>query len=284
MTNDENKPYNFDRIEKAIKFIIKNFNQQPKLEEIAEHVNMSQYHFQRVFKEWAGVSPKKFLEYLTIQHAKKKLLEDQYSNTKLSQITGLSSPSRVHDLFINVEGMSPGKYKSKGKGLKIYALNYNTIFGQILIGATSKGICHAGFLEKDEVQLDELKNKFPNAEIELKEHEHHRPLLNFLNQKDDNGEIKLHLSGTPFQLKVWQALMTIPEGNLVSYSQVAQKINKENATRAVASAIAKNPIAVLIPCHRVIQSTGIFGEYHWGKARKTALIGFEASKTNEDEK
>ena len=278
MNKEEIYTQNYERIEKAIQYLVDNFKQQPKLEEIAQHINLSQFHFQRLFKEWAGVSPKKFIEFLTIQHAKMKLLEREKSLLELTEESGLSSSSRLHDLFINIEGMSPGTFKKKGEGLKISVSVYNTLFGSILIGATETGICLASFTDNNTTNTSEIQHKFPKAKIVIEKHQHHKSIVDFINQKGSLNQINLHLSGTPFQLKVWQALINIPEGNLASYNQVAKMIHQENATRAVASAIARNPIAVLIPCHRVIQSTGMFGQYHWGTARKTALIGFEASK------
>jgi AraC family transcriptional regulator of adaptative response/methylated-DNA-[protein]-cysteine methyltransferase len=271
----------YERIAKAIDFIKQNFKQQPKLDEIAQFVSISPSHFQRLFTEWAGTSPKKFLQYISIEHAKKILKDGNSSLLDTTIKTGLSSTSRLHDLFITIEGMTPAEFKSGGKNLEIEYSYSNSPFGNIFIASTSKGICHLTF-EKDKIiALENLKAKYPNAIfMEYNNCLHQNALLIFKNDWTELQKIKLHLKGTDFQLKVWESLLSIPFGQLSTYSSVAKNIGNPKASRAVGTAIGNNPIAFLIPCHRVIKSTGKFDGYHWGTTRKTAIIGWEQSKIN----
>ena len=267
----------YERIEKAIIYLKDNFKAQPRLEEVARQVYVSPFHFQRMFSEWAGVSPKKFLQFISIEYAK-QLLQNNLSLQEVSYSTGLSGTSRLHDLFISIEGMSPGEYKNGGEGLTInYSFEY-TPFGKILIASTEKGICHLAFVE-DELISDDLHRNFPKANLKLQKDSIQQNALNIF-KKDRKGmeQVKLHLKGTPFQLKVWQSLLKIPLGNVSTYAAIAGEIKNPGAVRAVGTAIANNPVAFLIPCHRVIRSTGLLGEYHWGAPRKTALFGWEASQ------
>jgi len=268
----------FERIEKAILFIKEHFKEQPSLDEVARHVYVSPYHFQRLFKDWAGVSPKKFLQYISIEHAK-ALLKNHASLADVSFETGLSGTSRLHDLFVNIEGMTPGEYKNGGESLAIQYSFAETPFGDVLLASTQKGICHIAFTQGGDNALEELKAKFRNAAFENKTNMLQQSALDVFRGNTSNPDkIKLHLKATPFQLKVWQALLRIPQGSLSTYSSIAQTIAAPKAQRAVGTAIASNPVAFLIPCHRVIRSTGIIGEYHWGPARKTAIIGWESAK------
>jgi len=270
----------FERIEKAILFIKEHFKEQPNLDEVAGQVFLSPYHFQRLFKDWAGVSPKKFLQYISIEHAK-ALLKNNVSLADVSFETGLSGSSRLHDLFINIEGMTPGEYKNAGESLTINYSYAETPFGDVLLASTQKGICHIAFTLGADTALEELQGRFPNALLEQKTDMLQQTALEvFKGNLGNPGKIKLHLKATPFQLKVWQALLQIPTGSLSTYSSIAQSIQAPKAQRAVGTAIASNPVAFLIPCHRVIRSTGIIGEYHWGTARKTAIIGWEAAKND----
>lgn len=276
---------NYHRIEKAIHYIIANQDRQPSLEEIAQQVNMSSYHFQRVFSAWAGTSPKQFLQYLTLNHAKALLTQQAYSTLETAYQVGLSSTSRLHDLFTKIEGMSPAEYKNGSESLTLYYEFYDGIFGQFITASTEKGVCLVSFCETEQQGITELQSRFPQAKLIHQSHPHHQAVVQFFNQpKSFNGEIKLHLKGTPFQLKIWEALLTIPSAKLNTYSDVADKIGNHNAQRAVGSAIAKNPIAVIIPCHRVIQKSGEFGNYYWGKTRKASLIGWESAQTTYQDK
>ena len=271
----------YQRIEQAIRFIRENFREQPGLDEIARQIHLSPFHFQRLFKEWAGVSPKKFLQFTSIEYAK-KLLQEQKTLATVSFETGLSGTSRLHDLFIQIEGMTPGEYQQGGKNLHIYYSHAETLFGNILIASTAKGICHISFMEEnpDCIEAD-IINRFPAATLEQKTDLHQQEALKmFRDDWTDLDRIKLHLKGTPFQIKVWTALLQIPAGSLKSYLDIALEIGDERATRAVGTAIGSNPIAYLIPCHRVITSSGNLGGYHWGIDRKSAIIGWEAASAS----
>jgi AraC family transcriptional regulator of adaptative response/methylated-DNA-[protein]-cysteine methyltransferase len=270
---------NYDRIANAIHFINDNFKEQPSLDEIAEYVSLSPFHFQRMFKEWAGVSPKKFLQYTSIEHAKKVLEQDSSTLFDATLETGLSGTGRLHDLFIRIEGMTPGEYKNGGANL---AINYSfatSPFGKICIGSTGKGICHLTFITSEEEGLTDLKQRFPNAVYRYgADKAQVNALKIFSRDWDTSSRIKLHLKGTDFQIKVWESLLKIPQGNLTTYGAVAGALQSPGASRAVGSAIGRNPVAFLIPCHRVIRATGNIGEYHWGSSRKTAMLGWEAAR------
>lgn len=272
---------NYQRIAQAIDFIRQHFKSQPGLEEIAQSIHLSPTHFQRTFTEWAGTSPKKFLQYISIEHAKKMLKEQQASLFDTAYATGLSSTSRLHDLFVTIEGMTPGAYKNHGRNQPINYCFADSLFGTVMVASTAKGICHIAFEEEESIALDRLKEHFPEACFQQKQDTHQQKALSLFRDDWSNPtEIKLHLKGTDFQLKVWESLLKIPMGQLATYGQVAQNIGKPNASRAVGTAIGSNPVAYLIPCHRVIQATGSFGGYAWGPTRKTAIIGWEASKVH----
>ncbi len=277
---------NYNRIASAIEYVKLNFQQQPTLEDIAGHVHVSPMHFQRIFQDWAGTSPKKFLQYTSLQHAKKLLKDQQTSLFEATYQTGLSSTSRLHDLFLNIEGMSPAEYKLAGKGLLINYAYYPTQFGNALIASTDKGICMVAFEDNTEDSLSTLHKNFANAVIQEQTDPSHLPVLEFFAGDWNNLKtIKLHLRGTAFQLKVWEALLKIPMGKLTTYQKIALQVQNEKASRAVGTAIGNNPIAFLIPCHRVIQSTGLLGGYRWGLTRKSALILWESmalNKTTDD--
>ncbi len=270
---------NYKRIEKAIAYITDNFGKQPSLEEIAQQVHLSPFHFQRLFAEWAGTTPKRFLQYISVSHAKELLRKDKATLWQASEATGLSSTSRLHDMFVQLEGMTPAEYKHGGKHLQIdYHIN-TTRFGEILIANTSKGICHLSFITHDrESQLQHLIAQFPNATFAAQHNEIQAKALRiFQHDWTDMPRVKLHLKGTEFQLKVWQCLLEIPTGSLCSYGQIAHAIGTPLAHRAVGTSIGRNPIAFLIPCHRVIQTAGGIGGYRWGINRKKAIIGWEAA-------
>ncbi|ARS38573.1 cysteine methyltransferase [Sphingobacteriaceae bacterium GW460-11-11-14-LB5] len=271
---------NFNRIAEAINYIKANFKTQPGLEEIAEKVNLSPFHFQRLFSEWAGTTPKRFLQYISIGYAKEMLKENQsLFDTALE--TGLSGTSRLHDLFVNIEGMTPGEYKNGGENLHINYSFAESPFGNIIVASTSKGICHIAFYDDEKIALANLQRQFPSAQYQqILDKEQQNALYIFSHDWSKLHQIKLHLKGTDFQLKVWEALLKIPMGKLATYGNIAKQLHNPNASRAVGTAIGDNPVAFLIPCHRVIQSSGALGGYHWGLNRKTAMIGWEAAKTN----
>ncbi len=277
---------NYLRIAEAIDYIRTHFKQQPSLEEIAEHIHLSPFHFQRLFQEWAGISPKKFLQYTSLSYAKSLLKEQR--NLSLFDTTyevGLSSTSRLHDLFLQIEGMSPATYKQGGRNLAIAYSYHSSPFGLVIIASTAVGICYMAFINSEEEGLLGLKNHFPEAFLQAESRALHQDATQIF-QKDwqDIQPIKLHLKGSPFQLKVWESLLKIPFGGLSNYGSLASQIGQANASRAVGTAIAANPVAFLIPCHRVIQSSGNLGGYRWGPTRKAAILGWEAAsiQVNQD--
>ena len=272
---------NYERIAEAINYIKLNFKEQPNLDEVAEKVNLSPFHFQRLFTDWAGISPKKFLQYLSLEYAKNILKEKQATLFDTAFDTGLSGTGRLHDLFINLEGMTPAEYKNGGAALSINYSFAETPFGNVIVASTPKGICYMAFADDRDIAFIELQQQFPNAKYQqLADAMQQNALFIFRRDWSELAAIKLHLKGTAFQLKVWEALLKIPMGGLNTYGNIAQKIELPNASRAVGSAIGDNPVAFLIPCHRVIRSTGEFGQYHWGSTRKTAIIWWEAAQVN----
>jgi AraC family transcriptional regulator of adaptative response/methylated-DNA-[protein]-cysteine methyltransferase len=272
---------NYKRIEAAIEYIKLNFKYQPNLDEVAMHVNVSPFHFQRIFSEWAGTSPKKFLQYTTVEYAKILLKENQATLFEAAYETGLSGTGRLHDLFINIEGMTPAEFKNGGKDLSINYSFAESPFGNILVASTKKGICYMAFADDLQCAVKTMQHHFPKASFtQMADLIQQNALYIFSYDWTKLNKIKLHLKGTDFQLKVWQTLLKIPFGQLTTYGAIADKIENPNASRAVGTAIGSNLVAFLIPCHRVIQSSGIFGGYMWGTARKTAIIGWEGSKTH----
>jgi AraC family transcriptional regulator of adaptative response/methylated-DNA-[protein]-cysteine methyltransferase len=269
---------NYQRVEKAIEYISRHYKSQPDLEEVAQQVHVSPFHFQRIFKQWAGVTPKKFLQYISVEHAK-TLLKQNLSLSDVTFETGLSGTSRLHDLFIHIEGMTPGEFKNGGEQLHINYSFAESPFGNILVATTEKGICHLAFANDELKAFKELKALFPHAHFkQMVDTLQQNALFIFTQDWKNLDEIKLHLKGTPFQLKVWEALLKVPLGQLTTYADIATTVGNENASRAVGTAVGQNPVAFLIPCHRVIKSTGIIGQYHWGSTRKMAIIGWEAAK------
>lgn len=278
---NEQEYINYIRIAEAIEYINQNYAEQPTLEEIAKKVHLSPFHFQKMFTEWAGVSPKKFLQFISIQHAKQILKNSQTTLFETAHKTGLSGTGRLHDLFVKIEGMTPGEYKNKGGNLTINYSFAESKFGEVLVASTHKGICYMGFSDNKEIAFSALQKRFSKASfIQQTDVIQQNALQIYAQDWSKINEIKLHLKGTDFQLKVWEALLKIPTGNLATYGNIAKSIKKPNASRAVGTAIGNNPIAFLIPCHRVIQSTGVFGGYKWGTTRKTAIIGWEVSQNN----
>ncbi|MDQ8004030.1 MAG: methylated-DNA--[protein]-cysteine S-methyltransferase [Pedobacter sp.] len=274
---------NYERIARAIDYIKTNFKSQPNLDEVAEKVNLSPFHFQRLFTEWAGTSPKKFLQYVSVNYAKKLLQTEQANLFDVAFETGLSGTSRLHDLFVNIEGMTPAEYKNGGIELTINYQFSTTHFGSLLTASTAKGVCYMAFYEDETIALQLLKAKFPSAKyLEKSDDLQQNAMSIFRSDWSELKEVKLHLKGTDFQLKVWEALLKIPMGKLSTYGKLANEIGNPSASRAVGTAIGSNPIAFLIPCHRVIQSGGTFGGYMWGNTRKTAIIGWEQAFINEN--
>ncbi|MCA9899416.1 MAG: methylated-DNA--[protein]-cysteine S-methyltransferase [Anaerolineales bacterium] len=270
----------YGRIEAAILYLEQNFQTQPTLADVAAHVGLSEYHFQRLFSRWAGTSPKRFLQFLTIQHSK-KLLADSQTILDATYEAGLSSPSRLHDLFVTHEAITPGEFKQKGAGLTIQYGFHTSPFGNCLIALTERGICGLQFVADGDraATLAELKASWPQAEF-VEDNGATRPFINpifNLSEGEERPSLPLYLKGTNFQIQVWQALLKIPVGTAVSYGTVAQLIGNPKASRAVGSATGSNPIGYLIPCHRVIRQAGNLGDYRWGSSRKKAILGWEAA-------
>jgi AraC family transcriptional regulator of adaptative response/methylated-DNA-[protein]-cysteine methyltransferase len=272
----------YSRIEKAILFLEENYHRQPELHEVAESVNLSEFHFQRLFRRWAGISPKRFIQFLTLEHAK-RLLGESHSVLDAAYDAGLSSPGRLHDLFVNIEAMTPGEFKAHGAGLRITYGFHPTPFGECLLSVTERGICGLGFVDaggRAPLLLD-FQARWPEA----KWTENTRLTLPYIRRifdgekRNGNQPITLVLQGTNFQVKVWEALLRIPMGSVVPYEDLATTVCSARAARAVGSAVGRNPIAFLIPCHRVIRKAGGIGGYHWGAARKRAILAWEAART-----
>lgn len=274
------KSYHYAKIAEAIQYLDTHFQEQPSLENVAEHIHMSPFHFQRLFKDWVGVTPKKYLQFLSVNYAKSRLEKNESTLFDAALDTGLSGTGRLHDLFINIEGMTPGEYKNGGEKLSINYSYAETPFGDVLIASTGTGICHIAFEDDHEEGVISLKKQFPKARYQQKSDRVQQSVYKiFANDWEEPSEIKLHLRGSEFQLKVWEALLSIPKGGLATYGDIAQEIDHPKASRAVGTAIGSNPIAYLIPCHRVIQSSGKTGGYRWNPIRKKAILGWEAAKT-----
>lgn len=278
---NEQELLDYQRIADAIQYIRQNFKKQPDLNEVAAKVHLSPFHFQRLFTRWAGISPKKFLAYMSIEYAKKVLNSGQATLFDAAFETGLSGTSRLHELFVQIEGMTPGEYKN---GCALLHINYSFVpgpFGNLLVASTSKGVCYMAFADDILQALNDMKSRFPNARFSERNDAFQQQAVKFF-QIDpyEPQKIRLHLKGTKFQLKVWEALLKIPAGKLTSYGEIAAIIESPKASRAVGNAVANNPVAFLIPCHRVIQSSGIIGGYMWGETRKSIMIGWEAAQYN----
>ena len=277
-----NQASDYERVAKAIFYICDNARLQPSLEQIASQVGLSPWHFQRKFKAWVGVSPKRFLEFLTVQHAK-ELLDKSTSILAASLDLGLSGPGRLHDQFVSIEAMTPGQYKRFGSGLQIYYGTHPSPVGMMLLALTDKGICELAFGSEEllDQEAKNLEKRWPAAQI------FHDPqcteltadkIFNPRTQVGSRSEFHLLVRGTNFQVKVWRALLRVPEGSLISYKQLAQLTGCPTAVRATASAVGANPVSYLIPCHRILRSSGEPGGYHWGIERKRALIAWDSAR------
>ncbi len=268
----------YAKVEQAIRFIHANVREQPRLEDIAAEIHLSEFHFQRLFQRWAGVSPKRFLQFLTLEEAK-RMLVDSRSLLEVSHEVGLSGPSRLHDLFLSLERMTPGEYKTQAGGLTVFWGVEDTLFGPALFAALDRGLCGLSFLQEEnpEAAFTELRARWPGAKLEASPariRTYAEALAARMKGRLDQP-LSFILKGTPFQLRTWEALLRVPPGQAITYQGLGMLADAPGASRAVGSTLGRNPIAWLIPCHRVIQSTGALGHYHWGPARKAAMIGFE---------
>jgi len=271
----------YERIAQAIAYLENHFQEQPSLDEAAASVHLSKYHFQRLFKRWAGVTPAQFTHYLTVEYAKEQLRASRsVFDTTLD--AGLTSPGRLHDLFVNFEAVTPGEYKKYGKDLEIFYGFHPTPFGECLLAKTQRGICALRFVipgGREDV-ISQLKREWPQA-VFVETPAKTQSIVEKVfapTQTDGRREFRLVIRGTNFQIQVWRALLDIPSGALVSYQDVAGVVSTPTAARAAANAIANNPIGYLIPCHRVISKVGTTHRYRWGATRKKAILGWEASR------
>jgi len=270
----------YQRIAEAISFINTNIQQQPSLEDIVAAINLSPFHFQRLFRRWTGVTPKKYLQILTVERAK-QLLSESKPLLEVSDTIGLSSSSRLHDHFVQLEAMTPGQYKAGGTGISIQYAIAPSPFGNVFIATTPRGICKLSFLidNNEGQQIADLKRTWPGAKIQQQATEIISIAQGILSgDQTIKGPLSLHVTGTNFQTAVWRALLQIDPGCIYSYGQIATAVGRPKASRAVGTAIGSNPIAFLIPCHRVLQQSGKIGGYLWGETRKHAIHAWESAK------
>jgi AraC family transcriptional regulator of adaptative response/methylated-DNA-[protein]-cysteine methyltransferase len=271
----------FSRVAQAIRFLCARAREQPTLAEVAAQAGVSEFHFQRMFQKWAGISPKRFLQFLTLGEARELLLESR-SVLETSLELGLSSPSRLHDLFVSVERMTPGQFKERAEGLTLLWSVAETPFGPALMAALDARLCALSFLAGGDPAeaLDELRERWPRARFQ-QDRAALQPFVDALESRlrgDPPRPLSLALKGTPFQLRVWEALLRIPEGRVLAYGDLARQLGEPGASRAVGTAIGQNPVGYLIPCHRVIQASGALGSYHWGTERKRAILALERAR------
>jgi AraC family transcriptional regulator of adaptative response/methylated-DNA-[protein]-cysteine methyltransferase len=271
----------YRRVEKAIRFLEEHFPRHPNLAEVAAAGNLSEYHFQRLFSRWVGVSPKRFLQFLTKEYAK-KLLENSTNILDVAYASGLSGAGRLHDLFVTCEAVTPGQYKSGGAGLTIAYGFHPSPFGRCLLAITERGICGLNFVQDDEPEalIETLRQRWPGALLRREPERTAALVPRIFTASPDLRPAPLHVyvRGTNFQIKVWEALLKIPLGKAVTYADIARHIGLPRAARAVGNAVGRNPVPFLIPCHRVIRKVGDFGNYGEGPARKKAILGWEAAQ------
>jgi len=280
-TTIEERSGDYRTVEEAIRFLEANALRQPRLSEVAAAVGLSEFHFQRLFSRWAGISPKRFLQFLTKESAR-NMLDASESLLQTSTAVGLSSLGRLHDLFVATEALTPGEYGSRGAGVTIRYGVHRSPFGTCLIGVSDRGVCHLSFITSSEsAAVDGLASEWEQAVV-VEDARRTRPFVEpiFALGGSEDTPLAVHLRGTNFQLKVWEALLRIPPGSATSYGRLAGLIGQPRAARAVGTAVAHNRVAILIPCHRVIRETGEFGNYRYGSARKQALLAWEASRMN----
>ena len=266
-------------VERAIRYLEQRAEDQPELRDVAAAVGLSEYHFQRLFRRWAGVSPKRFLQFVTAEHARRQLA-DSASVLDASLDAGLSGPGRLHDLTVTVHAMTPGEVRRRGAGLTVRYGFVDSPFGACVLGATERGICALGFAAGDgaDATLADLRGRWPGADWRRDDGAVRQLAEQVFAPARRAPGLALFVRGTNFQIRVWEALLRIPEGALVTYGDLARSLDLPRGARAVGAAVGANPIAYLIPCHRVIRGTGAFGGYRWGLPRKKAMLGWEASR------
>ena len=278
----------YRRVEQAILFLEANARHQPDLAAVAAHIGLSEYHFQRLFTRWAGISPKRFLQFLTKESAKQLLA--RHSVLDATYAAGLSSPGRLHDLFVECEAVTPGEYRSRGRGMTISYGFHPTPFGECLLALTGRGICFLAFVDDDRRRtLAQLQQDWANAALREDPSRTAAIVEQIFSPQPGTGQapreprrIALHLRGTNFQIKVWEALLRLPPGEATSYEALAAEVRSSRAARAVGNAVAHNPVAFLIPCHRVLQKAGDFGRYRYGPARKKAILVWESARAADE--
>jgi AraC family transcriptional regulator of adaptative response/methylated-DNA-[protein]-cysteine methyltransferase len=273
----------FDRIATVIRYLDEHHTEQPSLNDLAAAVDLSESHFHRLFQRWAGVTPKDFLQCLTVEHAKRRLRESA-NVLETAFDTGLSGPGRLHDLLVTIEAASPGEFKTGGKGMTIEWGLAESLFGWCTVGWNPRGVCHLAFhdVKVDSTAPAELHENWPNARLQRNDVTAQRQADTiFKNSASPSAPLKAFVRATPFQLRVWRALLRIPEGGVASYRKMAGAIGNPQASRAVGTACGANPIAYLIPCHRVIRETGVVQGYRWGSTRKRALLAWESSRAGQ---
>lgn len=274
--------YQYQQVAQAIEYLYQNFQKQPSLEEVAAQVNMSAFHFQRIFTEWAGISPKRFLQFLTTDYLKHRITG--FDNLlDAADAAGLSGQSRVYDLFVNLEAVTPQEYREKGTGITIDYGFHASPFGDCIIGVTERGVCYLSFIpgnDRKEAIL-ELESSWGNASVKHNERNTKKmaDLIFHRSPVNANEKLSVLVKGTNFQVKVWNALLQIPMGAVSTYQALAGTIGEPNSLQAVGSAVGANHLAYLIPCHRIIKKNLLVGEYHWGAERKKAILGWEMAKT-----
>jgi AraC family transcriptional regulator of adaptative response/methylated-DNA-[protein]-cysteine methyltransferase len=270
----------YESIKTVIEHIVTNKLNSHSLEELAHSLRVSPGHLQKVFTNWVGVTPKQFGRYLSLQYSKELLKENKIVRTSVK--AGLSSSGRLHDLFVDIEAMTPGDYQNNGANLIIKYSTFETRFGLCLVASTPRGVCNVLFADSKKEAVTDLKSRFSNAKFIEKQDAPHRAVESYFKGITPKTKIKLHLHGTNLQLKVWEALLSIPEGSITTYGQIAQKIGNKKASRIVGGAVGSNPVGYLIPCHRVLKSTGEISGYRWGVERKRVMLGFEALRKNKE--
>lgn len=286
--HQEATSYDYVRVARAIRFIHDNVEAQPTLDDVADHLGLSPFYVQRMFSRWAGISPKKFLQYLTVERAK-ELLEESEPVLEATWATGLSSPSRLHDHFVSLEAVTPGEYKSGGEGLEIGWGVHDSPFGECFIAATGRGVCRLSFPDADagvDGEIAALEARWQGATVREASERTARLASRIFDFEDGRPDgsgtgarpLTLHVQGTNFQVQVWKALLRIPEGRVVTYEELAGVIDRPRAVRAVAGAVARNPVSYLVPCHRVLRKVGEFGGYRWGQERKVAMLARESAR------
>lgn len=289
------------RVQKAIRFISESFRDQPTLDDVAGHVGISPYHLQRLFTRWAGVSPKRFLQYVTLEHAK-RLLRESSTVLEASWDTGLSGPGRLHDLTVTLEGVTPGEHRTGGDGVRIGWGVHPTPFGPALLAVTERGLTSLSFVppEGPDPLVERLARVWPGAVMEESPQRTEPVAVSIFGptevasspdaspvlQPERDGSpmtLRLHVRGTNFQIRVWEALLRVPPGRAVTYADLAEAVGRPGAARAVGNATGRNPVALVIPCHRVLRKNGVLGGYRWGVARKRALLGWESALLSDGE-